>query len=189
MDGLRDLHAGSAPVVRVQDGVLSITGSTSLKDKEGNTQLHLLCAVCELPNKVVAEVKNLLTHPEVLAQLNRQNNKGYSPLHLAVKAGNVALATLLLSFGADIKMRDRKRRTALHWAVTHTNNSADPTLLDTLLSDEHIEVNAIDNASRTALHVAGRLQSLPAITALLRHPQTVADQFDINGQLLSLIHI
>ncbi|XP_014247327.1 ankycorbin [Cimex lectularius] len=49
--------------------------------------------------------------------VSSQDQDGYSPLHLAVIAGNIPLARLLLSRGAPVNAPDNEGHTPAHWAT------------------------------------------------------------------------
>ncbi|MEW5318271.1 MAG: hypothetical protein WDW38_009504 [Sanguina aurantia] len=49
--------------------------------------------------------------------VNAQNDRGISPLGIAVGFNRVAVVELLLSFGADVMARDPKDNTTLHYAA------------------------------------------------------------------------
>ena len=51
------------------------------------------------------------------ADLNKVNNFGETPLHVAAKEGNEAMAQLLLIRGAETEMIDQHGRTPLKWAL------------------------------------------------------------------------
>lgn len=46
-----------------------------------------------------------------------QDQDGYSALHLAVIAGNLALSKLLIAHGALVNMPDNEGHTPAHWAT------------------------------------------------------------------------
>ncbi len=47
------------------------------------------------------------------AQVNEQDDQGWTPLNWAASNGNVEIVTLLLEHGADVTMTDRDNRTSL----------------------------------------------------------------------------
>lgn len=49
--------------------------------------------------------------------VNARDEDGYSPLHLAVIAGNKPLIQLLLSKGADVNALDHEKHSVVHWAT------------------------------------------------------------------------
>tara|TARA_B100001173_G_scaffold38943_1_gene30243 strand:- start:1269 stop:1811 length:543 start_codon:yes stop_codon:yes gene_type:complete len=48
--------------------------------------------------------------------VNAQNRDGYTPLHIAVRAGNIDIVDKLLAKGANVNVTDNMGRTALHLA-------------------------------------------------------------------------
>lgn len=63
---------------------------------------------------MVAASALLSAAPELI---NVKDQDGYSALHLAVIAGNLSLAKLLLSQGADVNSADNEGHTPAHWAT------------------------------------------------------------------------
>jgi ankyrin repeat protein len=49
--------------------------------------------------------------------VNRKDEEGYTPLHLAVVGGQTAVVRLLLARGAAPDSLDNERHSAVHWAV------------------------------------------------------------------------
>ncbi|XP_064622063.1 serine/threonine-protein phosphatase 6 regulatory ankyrin repeat subunit A-like isoform X2 [Lineus longissimus] len=80
------------------------------RDKTSKTALHY-CA--ENTETKCAEL--VLEADEYL--VCHQDEDGYSPLHMAVIAGNVALTKFLLEKGANINCTDNETHTAVHWAT------------------------------------------------------------------------
>ena len=62
----------------------------------------------------VEEVKQLIKEG---ADVNAQNNKGDTPLHMAVGSGQIDLVELLISEGADVKITNNKGQNALGVAL------------------------------------------------------------------------
>jgi len=60
-------------------------------------------------------VEMLLIHG---ANVNAKNNKGVTPLHIAVLLGAVKIAEMLIKYGAYMNARDDEGNTPLHY-VTH----------------------------------------------------------------------
>lgn len=46
-----------------------------------------------------------------------QDEDGFTPLHLAVIAGNLSLVTFLLANKADVNAVDNEKHTVVHWAT------------------------------------------------------------------------
>ena len=93
------------------------TGTVSdidMRDKEGNTPLHLACDKGDLE-----EVKNLI---EKGADVNAQNNPmnfedGWgesTPLHVACSGVNIEIVDFLLKNGAEVNVGDESGDTPLH---------------------------------------------------------------------------
>lgn len=49
--------------------------------------------------------------------MDAADEDGYTPLHLAVIAGNGALVRHLLAAGADVDCRDQEQHSVVHWAT------------------------------------------------------------------------
>jgi ankyrin repeat protein len=56
-----------------------------------------------------------------------------TPLHLAVELGDVAMAKLLLSKGADSRLLDQDERSVLHYAAM----SGDCVIVELILSEKY----------------------------------------------------
>jgi ankyrin repeat protein len=82
-----------------------------------------------------------------------------TPLHMAARRGNIAIARVLLDAGAVLEARDKKGETPLRRAV----NCGHPDFVALLLA-RGADVNARDRQGRTPLQAARR----PEIAALLR---------------------
>jgi ankyrin repeat protein len=77
---------------------------------------------------------------------------GLTPLHLAAVEDSVAVAALLVRWGADIDARAESGATPLHWAaVSGSNRVAE------LLIERGADVNARDKMGRTPLHYASNV--------------------------------
>jgi ankyrin repeat protein len=77
---------------------------------------------------------------------------GLTPLHLAAVEDSVAVAALLVRWGADIDARAESGAIPLHWAaVSGSNRVAE------LLIERGADVNARDKMGRTPLHYASNV--------------------------------
>ena len=65
-------------------------------------------------NQNVVLVQSIL---KIGADVNVQDENGFTPLHIASENGNVTLVDLLLKFGADVNIRNSKKETPIYFAV------------------------------------------------------------------------
>ena len=79
-------------------------------DHSGKTALHY-CV--ENESTKIAEM--IVNADQSL--LDKKDEEGYSPLQLAVIAGNSATIEYLLQKGADLHAKDNEGHTAIHWAT------------------------------------------------------------------------
>ncbi|XP_037514006.1 putative ankyrin repeat protein RF_0381 [Rhipicephalus sanguineus] len=95
--------------------------------------------------------------------INKQNNGGQTPLHLAALGGRHDLVTILLDHGVDAALVDCAGHTILHCGVL---GSMPRGTLDAILSQPQLDRNAANKEGKTALHLAvmkrdpGALQTL-----------------------------
>lgn len=82
--------------------LLEKNANVNARDKEGNTPLFI--------GLEVVGIKMLLDNG---ADVNAQNLKGQTPLHVHVSRGNKEVARLLMKSGANPKIRDHNKQTAL----------------------------------------------------------------------------
>jgi len=94
------------------------------------------------------------------ADVNRPSGvEDQTPLHMAARRGNIAVAQALLDAGAALEARDKKGETPLRRAV----NCGHPEFVSLLLA-RGADVNSRDKEGRTPLQAARR----PEMVALLR---------------------
>lgn len=60
-------------------------------------------------------IKNILEIDPTL--IDAQDSVGFTPLLIAVMAGNIDVAEFLLQRGAQLSHMDKDKHTAVHWAV------------------------------------------------------------------------
>ncbi|CAB0043910.1 unnamed protein product [Trichogramma brassicae] len=102
--------------------------------------------------------------------INAQNDKGNTPLHLAVKSGASNMVEVLLRHGADSNATNNKGMTPLHLIC---KKYGDPTMLNLFLriNDElgrPVLINALDNKGKTPLVWALDHGNLHSAEVLLR---------------------
>ena len=99
-----------------------------------------------------------------------------SPLHIAVKKGNVPIMALLLTHGADINLCTKfENRSALHLAAMLGHNN----VIKILLQNE-ARVNLGDIYGTRPLHLAARLGHATTLRILLEYG-AVVDSYDKEG--------
>ncbi len=98
---------------------------------------------------VCVTVTALLTNPDIVADVNFQNEAGKTALYYAFKRGFSNLTALLLEKGADIKATDEDDNTPLHLACRegHTDTVK-------LLLEMGVDTQATNKNGSTPLHLA-----------------------------------
>ncbi|KAJ8963272.1 hypothetical protein NQ318_018739 [Aromia moschata] len=83
------------------------------QDRTGKSALHYSCTG---DNARAAHAADLLVMaaPDLVEE---HDEDGFTPLHLAVIAGNMQLVTFLLANGADVRAVDNEQHTVVHWAT------------------------------------------------------------------------
>jgi ankyrin repeat protein len=110
-------HAVEALQPQLVRLVLGHGGSTSDVDAKGETGLHRIADMRQVPQGPAAKMAGLLLDRG--ADPNARNWDDVTPLHQAVRARNIAVTKLLLAHGADPNARDRGRgSTPLRRAVS-----------------------------------------------------------------------
>jgi ankyrin repeat protein len=107
----------------------------------------------------IARVKTLLDEG---ADINAQNSKGMTPLHIAVESDSPLNVERIVNLGADVNARDNRGWTPLHLAAFLNSTKAISILLD-----GGANVNARDNESKTPLDVAADYRRVEAAKLLL----------------------
>lgn len=108
---------------------------------------------------------------------------GQSPLHWAIRSGNVNSLPLLINAGADINHGDRRAYTPLHRAVLAKHTQA----IAACLAVPDLSINARTLTGETALHLAVGLGSVDICRQLLaRRPNVDAQEIDME---LGCIHM
>ena len=126
-------------------------------DGNGITLLH---EVVQAPDSA-ERLQVLLSEAGI--EIDRPQRDGTTPAYRAALAGNTEAVTRLLARGADVNARNNDNK----WTVLMVAVGNDAVaIVDRLVRQPGLDVNATDEVRRTALHIAAR-RGHPAITALL----------------------
>uniref|UniRef100_A0A667ZQ08 Transient receptor potential cation channel, subfamily A, member 1b n=1 Tax=Myripristis murdjan TaxID=586833 RepID=A0A667ZQ08_9TELE len=137
----------------------------NLQGDLGNTPMMLGCSInnCEALSILLELVQtvSLLYEPEFREEvghtteghINYQDKSMSSPLHLAVRGGNIDAIRLCIVTGAKIDQQQVDRSTALHFACTQGATEVVKLMLSSYHPVEDI-INLPDGACQTPLHRA-----------------------------------
>mmetsp|Transcript_41684 Transcript_41684/g.69636 ORF Transcript_41684/g.69636 Transcript_41684/m.69636 type:complete len:219 (-) Transcript_41684:220-876(-) len=101
-------------------------------------------------------------------KMDQWDEKGQTPLHYAVKYGQVESVTFLLKEGADRNRPCELGRTPLHYAARYGQKAAAEALC-ALGAPGAIKVDAQDKSMWTALHIAAEQGHADVIAVLCKH--------------------
>ncbi|CAB0042661.1 unnamed protein product [Trichogramma brassicae] len=113
-------HGGSKIVARK---LLSLGADPNLADGRGWTTLHAICERLDADDLalVLLELNDRVDDEEQQQQqvvrIDKPDNEGRVPLHLALKNAKLGLAEMLLIQGADVNQADAAGSTPLHYLV------------------------------------------------------------------------
>ena len=131
--------------------------------KPTRQEREALLAQLEKDKADLNAVKALLGRNPALVNA-KLDDASHRSLHLAAIRGHTAIAQALLAAGAGVDLRDRFRRTALHYVAA---GAAAHTRVARFLIASGAELNARDSVGDTPLALA-RLFGRRSLTALLR---------------------
>ena len=120
----------------------------------------------ELQNQIhSAASKNTEKGDKQTGQKMRLNKYGESPLHVAVKRGDIEKVQSILSEGADANSKDHAGWRPIHEAMREGENALRIILL---LVDHGADINAQSDSGNTALHDAAAYMSQEIIEYLIK---------------------
>lgn len=152
-DAVRGMHAAAAAPERV-------SSYRSNRDR-GATLLHLASAQAH-----AHVLRYLLTLDEFAGAIEDMNDSGKSAIFMAIRHGSLECLKILITAGARVDSTDIENWTALHEAVKAGDDRVD--ILQYLIEECEIDINAVDDDGWTALHVAARFSSEKAVDILVK---------------------
>ncbi|XP_058802961.1 serine/threonine-protein phosphatase 6 regulatory ankyrin repeat subunit A-like [Phymastichus coffea] len=117
-----------------------------------------------------------LLFSEGCLELDRPDRSGQSPLHLAIRHGNLIVARRLIEGGADVNARDAEGARPLD-RVGAASRPGDGHAVLRMLLGHGAHANARDNHGGTALSHALAIGSADNVAELLRHGADVNEPF------------
>ena len=150
-----------------------------VQDKRNKSSLHYGVEGALLSGDTSFDVVScLLNHG---ADINAPMNGKYTALMMACRSQHVRLVKFLLQQGANVQVKDKDGKTALHFAceLTFTWKPASCDLLN-CLTENGADINALRKDNRTPLMVASSCGGVDQITFLIKRGANVHLQ-DKNG--------
>ena len=150
-----------------------------VQDKRNKSSLHYGVEGALLSGDTSFDVVScLLNHG---ADINAPMNGKYTALMMACRSQHVRLVKFLLQQGANVQVKDKDGKTALHFAceLTFTWKPASCDLLN-CLTENGADINALRKDNRTPLMVASSCGGVDQITFLIERGANVHLQ-DKNG--------
>lgn len=113
-----------------------------------------------------------------IKQINLQDDYGYSALHYAARNNHFEIVKFLAQNGADLTLVTNGAATALHRAGISANEN----ILDFLLGQEKINMNAQDDEGQNFLHKLARSKNLELFVKFSMKFQTLNSLQDSYGK-------
>ncbi|KXJ17605.1 putative ankyrin repeat protein [Exaiptasia diaphana] len=114
-----------------------------IKDKEGKTAL-----MHDFVPRGEETALAIIEHNRDL-YLNAVDNQGQTTLMKAIIVGKMTFAIALIKHGADVKIKDKKGKTALKYAIDYKRDAIATALISK--TGNEFSVNSVDNKGQTAL--------------------------------------
>lgn len=128
-------------------------------------------------NEVLLEILSHMTTTEVQKALNRQNEKGWTPLLIASHKGHMELVNTLLLNHSRVDVFDNDGMSALHLAA----EKGFIQVCDALLSNKAF-INSKSRNGRTALHLAAMNGYVDLVKFLIKDHNAVLDILTLKKQ-------
>ncbi|PVD27075.1 hypothetical protein C0Q70_12225 [Pomacea canaliculata] len=122
------------------------------------------------------------------AQVDREDENGRSPLHLAVDSQNWTLCKLLIEHGANHDIRDQDNSNVLHRLTLADSKHVEEVMsLFSLLQSRGANINATGPSGNTILHLAAKQRNWTLLQHLLHLGAACINSYNENG--FTVIHI
>ncbi|XP_049303667.1 uncharacterized protein LOC105227654 isoform X1 [Bactrocera dorsalis] len=160
------------------------------RDSRNKNALHYCAAQNAETRELVAAASIAVAAPELLESADED---GFTPLHLAVIQGNLAMVNLLLANKADVNAVDNEGHSVVHWATVCGEVEA---LRSVLAAGANIAIPDLNGG--TPLHYAAQMcgasvdnkvgqanatkLALEILGILLSHPHSSVDVQDKDGR-------
>ncbi|XP_076453246.1 rabankyrin-5-like [Babylonia areolata] len=126
-----------------------------------------------------SDIESVLFLISVHANVNSrtQDQHHLTPLHLAVMAGSEIIVRNLLLAGASVNEKTQTGETALHLAAVRDHSS-----IVSILIENNVDVDAVDENLNNALHVCIQQGNLATVKTLLTESRINAEASNAKGQ-------
>ena len=149
--------------------LLKHNANIGIKDKDGNTPLHLAAA-----SNAPDIVDRLL---QKAADVESENYSGMRPLSLGI--GHINIVRKLIESGADVGACDKQGMTALHQACA--KQSINVSVVQELLKCDKALVNRLTNAGSSPLHLACQSNNKKQVVQYLLDNGANVDEANTEG--------
>ncbi|XP_067130283.1 rabankyrin-5 [Centruroides vittatus] len=140
-------------------------------DNKGRNFLHVAIQKSDIESVLFLLSIHVNIHSRV------QDSSQLTPLHLAVEAGSEIIVRNLILAGANINDLTPQKQSALHLAAIKDRHT-----LCSVLLENGIMFDAVDNNLNNALHLACREGNIATCRTLLTESRINAEAFNMRGQ-------
>ena len=168
--GNTPLHnAASRGDVKVLKSLICLNAQLNSQNQSGQTPLQkLLSSPVSVVNRRVVHfeghrAKAVYSLIHAGAELEIEDQNGWTALHYASLGGHVEEAKILIKAGSELNIQDNKGRSALHFASLYSYAE----VVDSLIMAS-ADVNQQDNDGNTALHHASKLGNTEMVKSLVK---------------------
>ena len=134
----------------------------------------------EVPTPVPVIEEPVIAETEEVADVNKKDEDGRTPLHFAADYPNYERVETLLNNGMDVNAKDDNGKTPLHLAAKRAARyriKRGPTIdIVKLLLKNGANVNEKDNSGETPLHAAARNNAADVVEMLLKNGANVNEK-------------